>query len=101
MAPRTQLQSILEGLLGSDNVYAQPPPGIQMRYPCIRYTRDSARTQFANNMPYTSMKRYMVTVIDRNPDSLIPDKIAALPLTTFVRSYTADNLNHFVFNIFF
>jgi hypothetical protein len=42
-----------------------------------------------------------VTVIDRNPDSEIPDKVAALPMTLFNRWFAADNLHHDVFNVYF
>ena len=101
MAPRTELQSLLETILGSRNVYFQPPANVQMKYPCIVYNRDSANTQFAGNTPYHYTKRYQVTVIDRDPDSGIPDKLAALPSCTFNRFFTADNLNHDVFTLFF
>jgi hypothetical protein len=72
-----------------------------MQYPCIVYNRDSADTEFADNTPYRYTKRYQVTVIDRNPDSGVPDKVAALPRCSYDRFFTADNLNHDVFNIFF
>lgn len=98
---RSLLQEILEMTLGSKNVYFQPPVNIQMKYPCIVYKRDYASTDHANNLPYRNTKRYAVTVIDQNPDSLIPDKIAKLPLCSFSRFYTADNLNHDVFNLYF
>lgn len=101
MAPRLELQAILKTLLGSDNVYFQPPESLKMNYPCIVYKRDNANTEFADNHPYAHMRRYMVTVIDRNPDSDIPLKVAALPLCRFSRFYTADNLNHDVYNLFF
>lgn len=97
-----QLQSLLESFLPEDGkVYFQPPNGLQMVYPCIVFKRDSAETEFAGNNPYRYTKRYQVTVIDRDPNSDIPDKIAALPLCSFDRFYTADNLNHDVFNLFF
>jgi hypothetical protein len=101
MAPRTQLQSLLETLLGTRNVYFQPPANITMKYPCIVYTRDAAETEFANNNPYKYTKKYQVTVIDQNPDSGIPDKVAALPLCAHNRFFTADNLNHDVFTLYF
>lgn len=101
MAPRLELQNLLEGLLGSSNVYFQPPANVQMNYPCIVYKRDSADTQFAGNKPYLYVKRYMVTVIDRNPDSEIPDKIAQQPMCLFDRNYAADGLHHDVFNLYF
>lgn len=101
MGQRLQLQSLLEGLLGSRNVYFQPPSTVQMKYPAIVYNRDSTATKFADDKPYSNTKRYMATIIDRNPDSEIPDKIAMMPLTTFVRHFTADDLNHDIFNIYF
>lgn len=101
MAPRLQLQSLLEELLGTDKVYFQPPPSVVLTYPCIIYKRDFAQTQFADNVPYDRQLRYQVTVIDKNPDSELPAKVAALPMCLFDRFYTADNLNHDVFNLFF
>lgn len=97
---RSQLQSILEVLLGTSNVYFQPPATVQMAYPCIVYERDNADTKFADNNPYSYVKRYQVTVIDRNPDSAIPDKVAALPLCTHTQFFTAENLNHDVFSLY-
>jgi hypothetical protein len=100
--PRLQLHEILETLVPDpDNVYFQPPTNVKMKYPAIVYQRDFAETLFADNSPYRHTKRYMVTVIDQDPDSEIPDKVARLPLCSFNRFYTADNLNHDVFTIFF
>lgn len=101
MAPRLDLQTILVNILGSNNVYFQPPPSLQMQYPCIVYSRDTAQTDFADDNPYKYRKRYQITVIDLDPDSDIPDKIAALRLCAYDRFFTADNLNHDVFRLFF
>lgn len=96
---RLQLQSLLEDI--TPNVYFQPPNNLQMQYPCIRYERDRADTKFAGNSPYRLTKRYQVTVISTDPDSDIPDKVAALPLCTHQRFFVADNLNHDVYTLFF
>lgn len=101
MRPRTDLHNLLVAILGSGEVHFQPPASVKLIYPCIIYKRDAADTKFADNNPYAYEKRYQVTVIDKNPDSLIPDKIAALPKCLFDRHFTADNLNHDVFNIYF
>lgn len=98
---RLELQTLLESIIGSKNVYFQPPPSIQMSYPCITYKRDDVDTKHANNLPYSQKKRYMVTVIDRNPDSLIPDKVGKLPLCSFSRHFATDNLNHDVYSLYF
>lgn len=100
MAPRQQLQTLLEAL-GTENVYFQPPPSLKMVYPAIVYKRDRIHIDHANNKPYRHMKRYQVTVIDRDPDSDIPDMVATLPTCSFDRSFTADGLNHSAFNLYF
>lgn len=98
---RLELQSLFENLLGSRNVYFQPPESTKMIYPCIVYQRDSAISKFADNNPYNHAMRYQVTHIDRDPDSEVPDAIAKLPLCVFTRHFTADNLNHDVYNLYF
>lgn len=72
-----------------------------MEYPSIVYTVDAARTEFAGNMPYFYRKRYQITVLHRNPDSDIPDKIAGLESAVFDRRFTANNLHHSVFTLYF
>lgn len=101
MSRRLELHAILKQILGSNYVYFQPPNSIQLEYPCIIYKRDRNNTKFANDKPYSRTKRYQITIIDRDPDSEIPDKVAALPMCLFDRFYTADKLNHDVYNIFF
>lgn len=101
MGARTDLQTLLEAILGSSNVYFQPPTNVEMRYPCIVYHRDDAKSMFAGNKLYHYVKRYQVTVIDRDPDSFISDRIAELPLCIYKRFFTADNLNHDIFDLYF
>jgi len=98
---REELQQILETALGSANVYFQPPENIKLVYPCIIYSRDFESTRHADDQPYNTSQRYMVMVVDRNPDSLIPGKISTLRLCKFERAYTKDNLNHTVYNIYY
>ena len=101
MGLRTDLQVVLEQLLGSSNVYFQPPSNIQLIYPCIIYERSYLNTTFADNKLYSLNKRYSLTVIDRDPDSTIVDKVINLPMCSFDRHYVSDNLNHDVFNLYF
>lgn len=101
MGQRLELQDLLETILGTGNVYFQPPSGLTMRYPAIVYARDQLSTKFAENRPYSTTTRYQVTVIDRDPDSLIPAKLSELPMCLYSRHYVVDNLNHDVFNLYF
>ena len=97
---RTKLHEKLVSILGTRNVYFQPPESIKMQYPCIVYKRSTGDTQFANDNPYTFRVRYQVTYIDKNPDSDVLEKIADLPMCTYDRHYTSDNLNHDIFNLY-
>ena len=99
MAPRQNLQALFESF--AENVYFQPPTNVRLKYPCIIYQRDYARTLFAGDKPYKHTLQYMVTVIDRNPDSDLPGKVAELPMCLFNRFYTADDLNHDVYTLYF
>jgi hypothetical protein len=101
MGQRLELQALLVDLLGSPNVYFQPPATVTMKYPCIVYNRENVFTEFADNRPYKNKKRYQISVIDPNPDSEIPDKVAELPMCSFSRFFAADNLNHDIYNLFF
>lgn len=101
MGTRLELQSRLEDILGSENVYFQPPPNVTMSYPAIVYNRDYQAVQFADNSPYYRTRRYQVTVIDADPDSLIPDKIAGLPMSVYDRHSIVDNLNHDYYDVYF
>lgn len=99
MAPRPQLQALLEGI--TEHVYFQPPSNLTMQYPCITYARDAADTKRADNTAYSFTQRYMVTVIDRDPDSIIPAKVRELPMCNYVQFFASDGLNHDVFTLFF
>lgn len=101
MASRLELHPILKEILESDYVYFQPPESVKMVYPCIVYALNTINTKFANNNSYLNTKSYMVTVIDQDPDSKIPDKLLSLPMCGFNRFYISDNLNHWSFTLYF
>lgn len=101
MPSRLELQTLLENILGSRNVYFQPPESVKMKYPAIVYGLDDIENSFADDGVYLSKKKYLVTVIDEDPDSPIVDKVAALPTCRFNRRFQSDNLNHDVFILYF
>lgn len=101
MASRLDLQTKLEDLLESRNVYYQPPESLKMEYPAIRYSKSDISSRHADNMKYTNINRYEIIVIDKRPDNDVIEKILDLPLSTFERHYVSDNLNHDVINLYF
>jgi hypothetical protein len=102
---RNLLQQLLDDLMTeagmTPRVYFQPPPNYGMQYPAIVYNRDTTNTEFAGNLPYKLDLRYQVTVMDRDPDSKLPDLLKTLPQCTHDRWFAADGLNHDVFTIYF
>lgn len=97
---RTELQELLEEILGSSNVYFQPPENLKLRYPCIVYSRNTFASVFANNDSYLRRTRYSVTLIDKNPDSPYVEPIADIPYCAHTRNFITDNLNHDVFDLY-
>ncbi|MBQ0141850.1 MAG: hypothetical protein KBT06_03455 [Prevotellaceae bacterium] len=101
MASRIDLQNLLEDILGSKNVYFQPPESLRMVFPCIRYEYADLDTKYADNKPYTHEIAYRITYIDKNPDSTTWLKIADLPKCKFGKPYKADGMYHWVFSIYY
>lgn len=101
MASRLELQTKLEELLGSKNVYYQPPESLKMNYPAIVYSKSRIDTRKANNSTYSRNTRYDITVIDKLPDNPVIDKLMELPYCSYDRLYKADNLNHDVLTLYF
>lgn len=101
MSRRTDFGLILKSVLGSQHTYFQPPASVKMTYPCIRYALNDIHLKSADDLNYYQKRRYTVTLIDKNPDSEFVEKLTALPLCRFDRFYTQDNLNHWVFEIFY
>lgn len=101
MSSRTDLQTELEELLGSKNVYFQPPSSTRMKYPAIVFERSGIDNDFANNTVYNQSFSYSVTVIDQDPDSEIVKKVSQLPKCRWTRHFKKDNLNHDVFTLYY
>lgn len=99
--PRIDLHSSLVEILGSQNVYYQPPSTIRMAYPCIVYALTRGVNRYADNIKYRNLRQYSVTVIDRSPTSKIADAIEILDYCELTTTFVTDNLNHYVFTLYF
>ena len=99
MAQRLKVSKMLHEVLGSSNVYYQPPPTLKMKFPCIVYERIRINTEYADNIPYHLNNSYRVTYIDSSPTSEVPDKLAKLPGCAFETTYINDNQYYNVFRI--
>lgn len=101
MADRLDLQSKLEELLGSTNVYYDPPSNIQMKYDAIRYSKKKPDVKHANNKKYRTMSCYELIVIAKRPDSSVIDRLLELDYCVYERHYVANNLHHDVLTIYY
>ena len=100
MADRLELHSIFQELLGSSNVYYQPPESIKMQYDAIRYSKKTINSKYANDRKYSMIDCYEIIVISRLPDNPIIKKLLSLPYCSYDRHYVADNLHHDVLTIY-
>lgn len=100
--PREMLQELFEEIYGVKAVYFQAPSSTRMVYPCIRYSKSRPAVRHADNLRYFSKNCYDVVVIDKDPDSKIPQHILnAFTYCSIDRTYTKDNLNHTVMTLYF
>ena len=93
------LQAKFEELLGSRNVYYNPPASVRMKYDAIVFTRSRINNRFASDYVYGQSHTYEITVITSDPDAEVIGKISRLPRCSFDRSFISDNLYHNVFTL--
>jgi hypothetical protein len=99
---RLLLQQELETLLGSRNVYFQPPESIKLQFPCYIYKYEHPDSLRADDTHYRLYDRYQLTYVTKNPvDPLINETMLHFQLCTQDTSFTKDNLNHYIFSIYF
>ena len=78
--------------------------GGQLFQDCLLYTSyslDDIDKTYANDGVYLSNRKYSVTVIDKDPDTSLVQKVTNLPMSRFDRHFKKDNLNHYIFNVYF
>ena len=101
MDKRMQLQSELERLVGL-NVYFQPPATVQLKYPCVIYNLSSGNATYADNSVYTYTNRFELIFIYRKQNmEIVETVLRVFPMCTVSRVYIADNLYHYVFNLYY
>lgn len=102
MKTRLDVQAELEELIGSPNVYYQPPETLKMHYPCIVYTQQRVDRFYADDGPWVQFPEYLVNYISRNPEDAGLDNLMQARNLVFDRHYVSDNLHHnvFTYNIY-
>lgn len=100
---RLELHEKLCDVLGSRQVYYQPPETVRMKYPCIVYDLYRVNQRQADDLHYRTMPEYNVTFIDRNTNLEWIDKMLEMfpHYCSFERTYTAENLVHYSFMLYY
>ena len=102
MKTRTDFDAELRDLIGSTNVYFQPPESIKLKYPCIVYKLTNEDIKRADNRAYLRTNCYDVTIISKNPDyPLFDEIIERFPMCRMGSFFTYDNLNHHNYTIYY
>lgn len=98
---RLEFHDILKSILGSNKVYFQPPSTVKMNQPYIIYSLTGFNILHANNEIYKNKVGYTVLLITASPEDPVILKLLKTPFCKFDRAYTANNLNHYVYNIYY
>ena len=102
MARRLQLHEEFCRILGTRNVYFQPPESVKLKYDCIVYSINNREDLRADDKHYRKLIRYEVTLIYRDPDSDLPERMLdEFTRITHQRHFTVDNLHHDIYTLFY
>ena len=100
MSSRSDLHDELVSIFGSRYVYYQPPESVKIHYPCIIYNKDNVNLRHADDGVYALTNVYSVSVIGKDPDSDIAERLLRHFLhCRYDRRYVADGLYHDVLTI--
>ena len=97
---RLLLHEELVEVLGSRNVYFQPPTNSALVYPCILYEVDGMSNDYADNKVYLQSVKYKVTVIDKHHNSPIFERLLSRPYTAYSTRFTTTGLNHYICTVY-
>ena len=100
MSDRLGLHSLLLSI-GGPNVYYQVPPNMIMKYPCIKYEKKKIENEHANNNVYIQDTSYTITVISKEVDDMVTNKISKLSKCRFDRQFISDGIYHNVFDLYY
>ena len=102
MASRLELHEEFCAVLGTRNVYFDPPESVRMSYDAIRYQLADKDLKYANNKIYMNTNKYDGVIITRDPDTTIPDELLShFEMCSFGRPYKSNNLNHYPFSLYY
>lgn len=100
---RIQLHEKLCSILGSRNVYYDPPENVKMQYDCIVYSLSQVNQVYANNFTYANSPGYLLTIVTRTPEAqtrIVEELMKTFSYVGWDRAYVIDHLHHAVVSIY-
>lgn len=92
---RLKLHAQLKDILGSSNVYYDPPPTLVLEYPCIVYQLEGVDMRKADNLTYYfTYARYSWTLIQKDDDNDIYERLLKMKYTAPGRPFVQNNFHH-------
>lgn len=102
MGSRLKLQDELEEILGSKNVYFQPPSSTSLKYPCIIYNLTRTNAIRADNRIYKATNEYHVKHIFKSLENEKKDEILNhFLMISHDSRFIADKLYNDEFTLFY
>lgn len=101
---RLLLQKDLEDFTGHAVYFQAPssPSNVKLSFPCTVYSLSDLYTLRADDMNYKTQRRYQLTYITKTPaDPLIDEFITHFRQIRFSRHFTSDNLNHYIYDLYY
>ena len=85
-----------------DHAYYDPPSSVKMKYPCFVYKLSKPKIKHADNKVYKKFTAYTITYISLSvADGIIDTMLTGFPYCRFDRHYAANDLHHYVFELFY
>lgn len=101
MKTRDEIQTLLEGILGSPNVYFQAPPNTGMKYPCIVYRFVKPDVKHADNTSYILTGRWEIHHMYKSvKNDLTTKMLFAAPYVTFDRRLVTSGVYNDYYTIY-
>ena len=95
-------QELVDVVNGDAKIYFQPPSGQNLSYPCVIYERSGLQVTNADDSKYLKQSIWNLTVITKDPDSELPDKIFSYFLhSSYDQVFVNDHLYHHVMTIYY
>lgn len=112
MDRRPKLDDALRELIGigrddPNYIYFQPPESMKLKYDpsykaAILYRRKQLKPTRADDRIYNNRWEYYITIITRDPDSVLPAMfLERFPSASMSPSYVANNLYHHPFTLIY